>query len=304
MARNLRRVAIIPSLFTVANGVCGFVAIIVASRIQPANLNPAAGPLFEQSMNLLHIAGWLIFAGMLFDVLDGRVARLTGAASKFGAELDSLCDVVTFGVAPAFLLLKMGPTPDDNWLLYRVLFVAATLYVVCTILRLARFNVETTSEDDHRFFKGLPSPAAAGCLASFAILRYDLLRYEELLNLGDGAFWPATRIASNLLPFGAMLVALLMVSEVRYPHFVNQSLRGRHPFPHLVSLLAIAALFLLLGAGPPFAIAFWMFAVVWPLKSLREPPPAGPGPPSPLETPREQARELPRVRRSHPELDN
>jgi CDP-diacylglycerol--serine O-phosphatidyltransferase len=299
MARNLRRVAIIPSLFTVANGVCGFVAIIVASRIQPVNLNPAAGPLFEQSMTLLHIAGWLIFAGMLFDVLDGRVARLTGAASKFGAELDSLCDVVTFGVAPAFLLLKMGPTPDDNWLLYRVLFVAATLYVVCTILRLARFNVETTSEDDHRFFKGLPSPAAAGCLASFAILRYDLLRYEELLSLADGTFWPATRFLSHLLPFGAIMVALLMVSEVRYPHFVNQSLRGRRPFRHLVMLLSVAALFLLVVTGLSFALAFWLFAVAWPLKALRDPAP--PPVSSPAAAP---PLEQPRIRRPHPELDN
>src|SRR5687768_15792331 len=107
--KKLRKVAVIPSLFTLANGVCGFASIIVASRIHPVDLY-LDSPRYADAMVFLAIAGWLIFAGMLMDVLDGRFARKLNIASRFGAELDSLCDVITFGAAPAFMLLKLGPT--------------------------------------------------------------------------------------------------------------------------------------------------------------------------------------------------
>ena len=105
------------------------------------------------------LAGWLIFLAMIFDALDGHVARLAKTTSDFGAQLDSLCDVVTFGVAPAFLLVKMCPGFTFNH--SQMVWIIAAAYACCAALRLARFNVETDDEDDHMNFSGLPSPAAA-----------------------------------------------------------------------------------------------------------------------------------------------
>lgn len=258
--RRLRYVAVVPSLFTLANGVCGFASIIVASRIQPLELETASAG-FPQAMQFLAIAGWLIFAGMIFDVLDGRVARMYGAASRFGAELDSMCDVVTFGVAPAFLLLKMGPTPFDYWMMYRVLFVTSTLYVVCTIVRLARFNVETGLDaESHRYFTGLPSPAAAGCLASVAVFRYEL-HTTGMPGFDPTTLLPYVRAFAHILPFLAAGIAVLMVSNVRYSHFVNQSLRGKRPFRILVSALLFVALIFVILPGLALVLAFWSYAV-------------------------------------------
>ena len=287
--RRLRRVAVIPALFTLANGVCGFASILVASRIHPNDLDPTAGEAFAQGLQFLTIAGWLIFAGMVFDVLDGSVARIYRAASKFGAELDSMCDVVTFGVAPAFLLLKMGPTPFDHWIFYRVLFVSATLYVVCTIVRLARFNVETGLDaESHRYFRGLPSPAAAGCLASVAVFRYEL-HTSGMPGLEPATLLPYLRFFAHVLPFLAAGIAVLMVSNFRYPHFVNQSLRGRRPFRMLVSAVLFAAIVFVAVPGLVLVLAFWSYAVVSLLR--RRPPPAAPAlaAPTPIAPPQLRA---------------
>ena len=282
--RRLRRVEVVPALFTLANGVCGFAAIVFASRIHPEALLEVAKPAYAEALGMMHLAGWMIFLGMVFDVLDGRVARRYNAASRFGAELDSLCDVVSFGVAPAFLLLKMGPTRGDLWWLYKLVFVAAGLYMVGAIVRLARFNVETTAdEESHRFFKGLPSPAAAGCLASFAVLRHDLFDHAQL----EAALRPWIDGLALAMPFGAIALAGLMVSDVRYPHLVNQSLRGRQPFGRLVTLLALAAFAAIFLTGLALALAFWGFAAFGALRCRplptaveatdeREAPPAAP----------------------------
>jgi CDP-diacylglycerol--serine O-phosphatidyltransferase len=259
---RLRRVAVLPSLFTLGNGICGFASIIVASRIHPALLAPEAEG-YPFAMWCLGVAGWLILAGMLFDALDGSMARLSHSSSRFGAELDSLCDVVTFGAAPAFLLLKLGPT-SENPVLYKVLFLSAIFYVVCTILRLARFNVETgTHPDDHRYFKGLPSPAAAGCIAAVAIMRQDLytLQLDEHLGRLDSVL----AVVSTALPFAAIGLALLMVSSLTYVHIVNHALRGRRPFDHLVQLLAIAVAVLVVREMS-LVIGFWGFALYGPVR--------------------------------------
>ena len=106
---------------------------------------------------------------MLFDALDGYAARLFKTASDFGGQLDSLCDAISFGVAPAFLLLRMGADWDMP-LIRQAMVVIAALYMVCAILRLARFNVENSPDPaSHKRFKGLPSPGAAGCVASRAV---------------------------------------------------------------------------------------------------------------------------------------
>src|SRR3990170_3286147 len=105
------------------------------------------------------LCGLLVLFAIVFDWLDGYVARLARTASDFGAQLDSLCDVVSFGVAPGFLLVKM--CPRFTYLHSHAIWVIAASYAACAALRLARFNVETTDDDEHLHFNGLPSPAAA-----------------------------------------------------------------------------------------------------------------------------------------------
>ena len=105
----MKKIAVVPTLLTLGNGICGFVAITYASKI-----NAHETPAFID--HCFGMAGWFILIAMVFDMLDGYVARLSKTASNFGGELDSLCDVVSFGVTPAFLLLKMGPGWDAHFL--------------------------------------------------------------------------------------------------------------------------------------------------------------------------------------------
>lgn len=234
-------------MFTLGNLVCGFFAIVVAARVaRPDSAVMEPSDVLLDLTNLM-LSGCLIFLAMVFDALDGHVARLSHTTSDFGAQLDSLCDLVTFGVAPAFLLVKLCPTfafahRETVW------FIAA-LFAVCAALRLARFNVETGDEDDHLFFSGLPSPAAAAAIASFAIMFYtlrvrdhDSLRYAKEIH-----YWLQT-----LLPGLAVMLALLMVSRVPYPHFVNQLFRGQRSFSHLVRVVfALVAIMVIHGYSVP-----------------------------------------------------
>src|SRR5262249_44622055 len=147
------------------NAVCGFASIAYASMISTREPTPASDVYFT-------LSGWLIVGAMVFDALDGYVARLAKTTSQFGMQLDSLCDALSFGLAPAFLLMRLGPgwTPIPR--LHQALAFIAALYLVCALMRLARFNIETAADpDSKRYIRGLPSPAAAGCLASLAILR-------------------------------------------------------------------------------------------------------------------------------------
>src|SRR6516162_3666454 len=150
----------------------------------------------------------LTIAAMVFDTLDAFAARLFKSAGRFGAELDSLCDAVSFGAAPAFLLLQLGPGWDHE-ILHRLLAAVATLYLMCTILRLARYNVESIEGGGSaRRFRGLPSPAAAGCVAALAVLR----------PAGGETMHAVFEAWATV---GAFLVALLMVSQVSYPHLTK-----------------------------------------------------------------------------------
>src|ERR1044072_3555921 len=128
----VKKIAVLPALLTLGNGVCGFASIAYASKIYPEHPAP-----LSDDVNFAY-AGWLLLIAMVFDMLDGYVARLTKTASDFGGELDSLCDVVSFGVAPAFLLLKLGPGWEYPFP-HQLLAGIAALYFSCTALRLARF---------------------------------------------------------------------------------------------------------------------------------------------------------------------
>src|SRR5262249_24590580 len=153
--------------------------------------------------------------------LDGRVARMARWTSDFGAQLDSLCDAISFGVAPAFLLLKLCSDSDrlevsDKWM--KGLWTISALYMMCTIMRLARFNVENDhSPESHLWFKGLPSPAAAAAVASAAVLRYDLRAepWSGILSKLSIAPHSVEEAIDLGLPLATVLLAILMVSKVR-----------------------------------------------------------------------------------------
>jgi CDP-diacylglycerol--serine O-phosphatidyltransferase len=266
---KIRTVAMLPTLFTLGNLVCGFFAIVVAARVEKAQTRetpraPAIGTANpvkafrlldpDEPVHNCMLSGWLILLAMVFDALDGHVARLAKTTSDFGAQLDSLCDCVTFGVAPAFLLVKLCPLFEFRH--HDMFWVIAAFYAACAAMRLARFNVESDEEDDHLHFPGLPSPAAAAVIASFAILFYTL-RKETNTQWYAPQFDTAMQYA---LPFFAVLVAILMVSRIPYPHVVNQVFSGQHSFAHLAMVtLFLFGVMLVRGFAVPLISVIFVF---------------------------------------------
>ncbi len=237
--KPIRAIAVLPTLFTLGNLVCGFFAIVVASRIAKPGLDAMEpSPLLGSAREIiasvdpthnLMLCGALIFLAMLFDTFDGHVARITRTTSDFGGQLDSLCDAVSFGVAPAILLVKM--CPQFTSLHSEAVWAIAALYACCAVLRLARYNVET-DESDLGVFSGLPSPAAAAVIASTAMLSYTLRKEINFESFAGYDWW-----LQRTLPLFAIAVALLMVSRVPYPHAFTQLLRGRKSFSHVVVIV-------------------------------------------------------------------
>lgn len=254
--RPIRTIAVFPTLLTLGNLICGFFAIVVAARIEKPESLVGAIDIIDTTNVML--SGWLIFLAMVFDGLDGYVARLARTTSDFGAQLDSLCDVVSFGVAPGFLLVKM--CPRFTYLHDQAVWVIAAAFAACAALRLARFNVETNDEDDHLYFSGLPSPAAAAAIAGFAIMFYNLRQTVDpypLKMFVDSA-------VQAILPFFGLLVALLMVSRIRYPHITNRVLRGQRSFGHVVAVVFFfVAIMVVRGyAVPMAACAFVLYGPI------------------------------------------
>jgi len=202
MKREIKLNYLLPNLFTAASI---FVAIL--SIIEASNRN------FER-------AGWLIVLSLIFDGLDGKIARLTKAESKFGVEFDSLADIVAFGVAPAMLIyFQIGHGYEKLGVL------VSALYVVFGAIRLARFNV-TTSNIDPNIFLGLPIPAAALFLVSMSLLdlKYNLKAIEPIIL------------------FFTLFVAILEVSNIRYPSFKKIGFKKSISFKVLIILILIASL--------------------------------------------------------------
>jgi CDP-diacylglycerol--serine O-phosphatidyltransferase len=187
-----RGVYILPNLFTTGNLFCGFWAMI--SVFQERYFYAAAAILLASA----------------FDVLDGKVARLSGATSKFGIQYDSLADLVSFGIAPALLAFNWALRPYG-----RFGWLAAFLFVVCGALRLARFNVQSSS-GEVKYFKGLPIPAAASMVA------LTILLYLRLIETG----W----VKDIIILIMIWVLAFLMVSNIRYFSFKEFDLAKRKPF--------------------------------------------------------------------------
>ena len=244
--QRLKYITILPSLVTILNGICGFTAIVFASK--GATLGPGGFSYFAMS-------GYMVVLAMIADMLDGRLARMNQSTSSFGGQLDSLCDIISFGVAPAFLILKVleeklagftGLNPTAATLLERFIWVAVAGYLSCAAIRLARFNVENEEDESaHMSFIGLPTPGAAGVIVSLVILHQDKL--------------PSLNIIIYALPFCALGSAALMVSRIRYPHILNQYLRGKKPFSYLIRVLLLLA-FLIWNIQVAMVLIFCSFA--------------------------------------------
>ncbi|MHC4510826.1 MAG: CDP-diacylglycerol--serine O-phosphatidyltransferase, partial [Planctomycetota bacterium] len=237
--QRLKYITILPSLITTLNGVCGFTAIIFASKGAELSADAASAnsqiPFFTfGSTTYFAMAGYMILVAMIADMLDGRLARKVKSTSSFGGQLDSLCDIVSFGVAPAFLMLKSLEHNlnsigfGEGSFVHRSVWLAAAAYMSCAAIRLARFNVENEEDESaHMSFIGLPTPAAAGVIASLIIL------HQEKLQTFDAILY--------ILPFLALGISILMVSRIRYPHILNQYLRGNKPFGYLIRVLLLLA---------------------------------------------------------------
>ncbi len=259
-SRRKRMVAVIPSLLTLGNVACGFGCITYVAKVGPEAATP----------NHLHFAAFLVFAAMVLDALDGPVARLAKQTSRFGAQLDSLADAVSFGVAPAVLMLTFLRVFHPSHPLHpRLLWMIAVLYVLCAVLRLARFNVTHDEDPSHDSFCGLPSPAAAGMVASLALVdpgSIPLANTETAASsghVGEFLLW----LSWISLPLVTLGVACLMVSRIRYPHVFNQLLSGRHSFQHLVKLIfAIVVVFAVHELAIPIVV--FCYVIGSPLRAL------------------------------------
>ena len=196
--RQLRRgVYLLPSLFTMGSMFCGYACIVYAMRGEFATAAPFIG------------------YAIVVDMLDGRIARMTGTTSAFGVEFDSLADIISFGVAPAILAFAWGLQP-----LGRLGWAAGFLFVAAAAVRLARFNIQAGSTDK-RYFVGMPSPAAAGIPAATVFAYpWGFQGYAEALPV----------LAMVIVP------ALLMVSTVRFRSFKNLDLQARRKYPVLLLL--------------------------------------------------------------------
>jgi CDP-diacylglycerol--serine O-phosphatidyltransferase len=238
--QRLKTIAILPSLITILNGIFGFAAIFVTSKGQ------------------FSLAGYFILLAMIADMLDGRLARMSQNTSSFGGQLDSLCDVISFGVAPAFLILKVldselnkGIGYSDENFIQRFIWVTAAAYLSCAAIRLARFNVENEEDTSaHMNFVGLPTPAAAGVIVSLIIFQQKHMEVLSVLSV----------MIVFAMPFVALGMAMLMVSRIRYPHILNQYLRGRKPFAHFIRILLLLA-FVIWNLQAALVLIFCGFAL-------------------------------------------
>jgi CDP-diacylglycerol--serine O-phosphatidyltransferase len=229
------RIYFLPNLMTAGNLFCGFSACL---RCIEANYAMRATDGFPREAAAdFKWAVWYIFGAMAFDALDGRLARMGGRESLFGAEFDSLADVVSFGLAPALLVyfLILSPaqgTPD----LLSFGGLLGFIYLLCAAVRLARFNVIThpllqkAGRSVNKDFVGLPVPAAAGTVAALVLFLLNLAEHDRELH----------RWALALPPL-LLLIAILMVSTVRYPSGKEIDLRTRTQLTTWIFLVGVAA---------------------------------------------------------------
>jgi CDP-diacylglycerol---serine O-phosphatidyltransferase len=220
------KIYFLPNLFTAGNLFCGFLAL---TKIVEAD------PLSDNFIHVIHTALFLILLACIFDLLDGRVARMGGSESPFGREFDSLADIVSFGAAPAFLVHRIVLAgvfvehPQLGWFI-------ASVYLICGAFRLARFNcLAAMGSGSGKEFLGFPIPAAAGLVASLTLF---LLWIEE-----KGFSQSKLRFA---LPVLLLFLSAMMVSEVKYPSFKSLDFRTKGSFAKMLIIVLCVGFFLIL----------------------------------------------------------
>src|SRR5216117_3609751 len=222
------KIYFLPNLLTAGNLFCGFLALTLIVEADPARGDFA---------HIIRKATFLILLALIFDLFDGRVARMGGRESPFGREFDSLADMISFGAAPAFLvhhiILKdvLSGSPRLSWMI-------AAIYLICGAFRLARFNCLATiaGTGGGKEFLGFPIPAAAGLVSSLTLF---LLWLDETgHSAGKLGF---------VLPAIMVFLSLMMVSEVRYPTFKSLDFRARRTFTKMVIIVLLVVCLVILG---------------------------------------------------------
>lgn len=229
------KIYFLPNLMTACNLACGFFAVLMILKGQ-IEVQRAAGDgellakeYYEISRQYYQYAILLIFGSCLFDLLDGRLARLGGQESPFGQEFDSLADIISFGMAPAMLLSRavLFPLGNIGWSI-------ALIYLICGAMRLARFNCLASlpkKPGDKNDFRGIPIPMAAGFIASLTFLIIDLYKNDHEVGI-----W-------KYVLAGAMLgLSWLMISDVRYPSFKSVDWKTRGSFTAIVGAVVLLSL--------------------------------------------------------------
>ncbi len=231
---NASRIYFLPNLMTAGNLFCGFVACIKCIQAHyymrgATGIPPESSALFSQAV-------WLIFGAMAFDMLDGRLARMGGRESLFGAEFDSLADVVSFGLAPALMVFFLILSPTQGYPVFtNIGWFLGFIYLLCAAIRLARFNVIThpliVSPDikTNKDFVGLPVPAAAGTVAALVLFLLRLASAERSMHN-----WALG------LPLLMVLIAVLMISTIRYPSGKQIDLQTKTKLTSFVIFLTVA----------------------------------------------------------------
>lgn len=221
---------LLPNLFTTSGLFAGFYAIVAAMRDD-----------FEK-------AAIAVFIAMVMDGLDGRVARLTNTQSAFGAEYDSLADIVSFGIAPSLVVYSWGLSS-----LGKIGWLVAFFFAAATALRLARFNSRIGVEDK-RYFQGLPCPSAAGLVAGMVWVAHDY-------GVPGQRLWVLAAVVT-------LITGALMVSSFRYYSFKDIDLKGHVPF---VAVLAFLIIFVCVSIYPPLVllVGFALYVLSGPTMSLR-----------------------------------
>ncbi len=262
--RRLFRPQVLPTLLTLGNLFCGFLAIAYAA--DALAVSGRDGYLWrEYQLAKISGAGWMIFLGMVFDMLDGSVARFSGGTSALGAQLDSLADVVSFGVAPA-MLAKCIAEGVGNMENRQITLYFSVFFALMAALRLARYNVQHGDpEEASLWFQGLPTPGAAAVIAGLAVV------------LSDRALRPDGAVL-RALPFATMALGLLMVSRLPFAHVANRVLRGRKPVQYVVMALVVVMLTLAFHKELVLASAALLYALSGPAVAaarwFRRPAPA------------------------------
>jgi len=281
--KRLKYIAALPTAVTLMNAFFGFLSIVYASKGPGIFLEVFL--LRKTGISFFAMSGYLILFAMIADMLDGQVARWSGTSSSFGGQLDSLSDVLSFGAAPAFLMFKVMEAhfglensvrkfffPMSLWKAFPsvntqlaqlagswILFVAI-FYMLCAVIRLARFNVENDTDiSHHQSFVGLPSPGAAGVVVSLIVFQEDFIgkiadRFPEISSV-------LIDVTSWLLPFAVLSSGILMVTRIRYAHLANRLLWRKKNF-FTVLLVLFVSFLVIWNIQLGILLGFWGFAIM------------------------------------------